>query len=364
LFTYRGRSMRAIDDHLEKVLHGSETAQRHQGAQILIADTTFRDEQRLRHNPGLLADQAQVEIWRSAALPVARRVQLARRLAELGVDLVEAGFGNSSDDLPILRAVSSEFEDGGPIVSALVRTLGPDESIAGAGKAVSVAARPRLHLITGAEELVDDRGRFRQPPEQLLDAGRSAVARALQITGDVEFSPPRATKAAVEIAAAWAQMAIEEGAKTINVRTTEAYTDPAGFRAFLRELMLLVPGSRGVNFSADVFVPQLRGRQALDAALACAEAAIEEGCCQVKCAVHGIAATPGHVPLEILAFNIWLRKQFGESELWTNFNPKRLLCTSESIAAAKGFDIPPTQPLVGRSPTAPSRIDQMSVNIG
>jgi 2-isopropylmalate synthase len=325
-------------------------------ARVLIADTTIRDEHLLTENAQLLADLQRSEVWRSAALSVSKRALIARQLSELGVDLIEAGFGDPGEDLSPLEAVASEFRDDGPVISAAVRALGDEERLAAVWDAISPAAKPRLHLYTAANDLVDDQGRFRRHPQQLLDETRSAVASARQLVEDIEFSPPRTTVSAAEIAAEWTQVAIEEGAKTINVRTADERGDPEAFRTVLLELIRLVPNSHAVDFSADPFVRNLRGGKAA-AALSCAEAAIEVGCRQVKCAFHGIAGTPGHVPLELLSFKLWLRKHLGESHLWTGVDPTKLCQASEQIAAAKGLDIPPTQPLVGANMIDPQLAD-------
>jgi len=326
-------------------------------ARVSIADTTIRDEHLLTGDAQLLADLRRSEVWRSPALPVPERVLIARQLSELGVDLIEAGFGDSQDDLMPLQAVASEFRDGGPVISVAVRALGDEERLAAARDAIATAAKPRLNLYVAANDLVDDLGRFRRHPQQLLDETRSAVARAKQLVEDVEFSPPRTTVNAVEIAVELTQVAIEEGAKTINVRTADERGDPEAFRTVLLELIRLVPGSHAVDFSADPFVRNLRGGKASAAALSCAEAAIEAGCRQLKCAFHGIAGTPGHLPLELFTFNIWLRKHLGESHLWTGVDPTKLCQASERIAAAKGLDIPPTQPLVGANTIDPQLAD-------
>jgi 2-isopropylmalate synthase len=324
---------------------------------VVIADTTLRDEHLVARDPRLLADKPLAEIWRSNALPTAKRILVARQLATLGVDVIEAGFGDATDGLGSLRGIASEFRQEGPEISGLVRTLAGFEQLADASKAVSAAARPRIHLYTTPSELVDDSGRFRRQPRQLLDEAQAAVEQARHHVDNVEFSPPQGGRDYLDITAEWAQAAIAAGAKTINLRTTAEYASASEYRAVLLELFQLVPQSQDVIISADPFVPHLRGAEAMSMALESAEAAIDAGCRQIKCAFHGIAGTPGHAPLELIAFNLWLRHQLGESPLQTNIDTHKLLATSNLIADAKGFDLPPTQPLVGTEAIDPQPSD-------
>jgi 2-isopropylmalate synthase len=329
--------------------------ERSAGERVLIADTTLRDEHLVARDPRLLADKSLTEIWRSNTLPIAKRVVVARQLAALGVDVIEAGFGDTTSGLDAIHALACEFQDEGPVVSVLVRTMGSLDQIDASWKAVSAAARPRIHLYTSASDLVDDFGHFRTDPQRLFDDARAAIERAKSYTGDVEFSPPRTASSDVEIIAEWTQVAINEGVRTINVRTTDEYATPEGYRAVLLELSRLAPQCQDVTLSADPFVAHLRGAEAMAAALECAETAVGAGCRQVKCAFHGVAGTPGHAPLELIAFNVWLRNHLGKSALWTHTDTRRILATSDVVADAKGYDVPPSQPLVGSEATNPQR---------
>jgi 2-isopropylmalate synthase len=318
----------------------SMTGVRAEPERVAIADTTIRDEHLPSAENRLLVDRYQAEIWRSRSTPLDKRVLVARQLGSLGVDVIEAGFAESSEGPAPLRAVADQFRDGGPVVSATIRTMAGEESLARCWRAVSVAARPRLHLFTAAADLSDPWGRLRMSPARLLDDARRAVARAVARAEEVEFSPPRTEKNAIDVAAEWTEAAIEEGARVINIRTTDEYADPEGFRAVIEEMARLAPASTEVVLSADPFVPHLRGTEATLAALACATAALDAGCRQLKCAFNGIAATPGHVPLELAAFEIWSRNQLGESGLRTGLEMSKLLATAELIAEAKGVELP------------------------
>jgi 2-isopropylmalate synthase len=324
---------------------------------VLIADTTLRDEHLVTRDPRLLADKPLEEIWRSSALPIPKRVLVARQLAVLGVDVMEAGFGDTKDGLAPLRAIASEFRQGGPKISGLVRALAGLEQLVATATALSEAARPRLHLYTTPAELVDDSGHLRRSRRQLLDEVRAAIERAKHHVDDIEFSPPQASRDNLDLTAEWTQAAVAAGARTINVRTTAEYANPDAYKAVLRELFRLAPVGDEIVISADAFVPHLRGAEAISMALECADAALDVGCHQVKCAFYGVAGTPGHAPLELVAFNLWLRRRLGESQRRTTINTDQLLPTGKLVADAKGLDIPATQPLLGTEATNPQPSD-------
>ena len=323
---------------------------------VLIADTTLRDEHLLARNPRLLSDRPGREVWRSCALSRARRLELVRELEALGVDIIEAGFGNTIEETAVLSAVAAQFERSGPIVSGLVSASASRDRLQATAEAVARAARGRVHLYVDTDELIAEAARCRDAAPRALERSLAAIGLVRRHVEDVEFSPPQATVEAAEIAAQWARAAIEAGARTINVRSG-ACVDPGSYFALTRKVRRLSAPSPGVIFSADPYVAGLRGGEALNVATACAEAAMEAGCSQLKCAFHGIAATPGHPPLELLSFRIWLRRRLQGDRLWTGIDTGRLLSTSRAVAEAKALDLPCTQPLVGKSTVAPSPSD-------
>jgi 2-isopropylmalate synthase len=323
---------------------------------VLIADTTLRDEHLISGDPWLLAERGGLDVWRSRPLPLGTRIEVARELAALGVDVIEAGFAEAPESAAAIRALASEFEEEGPIVSGLVNAFAEPEHLREAAQAVAAADRPRVHIYANASDLVDETGDHRRRPPILLAEALTAIECLKGEVDDIEFSPPQTNVEAIEVAAVWARGAIEAGARTINLRCVLDGPEPEPSLALISELRRLVPLA-GVTLSADLFASHLRGAEAFNLATGCAEAALEAGCGQVKCAFHGIAATPGHPSLEMLAFQTWLRNHLHESHLWTSVDTTRLLRTSSVVAAAKGFELPPSQPLVGEDTTAPDPAD-------
>jgi 2-isopropylmalate synthase len=275
-------------------------------------------------------------------------------MADLGVDVIEAGFGDSDEGTEAIALLAKRFSKTGPRVSGLVSASGPRERVKATVEAVAPARKPRVHLYADTGELTDGAGRLRPDAGRALDKALAAVEYVRRRGCEVEFSPPRTSLEAVEIAAGWTRAAIDAGAQTINFRSNSGCERPEDYLALLAELRRLAPPPRDVTVSADPFAQHARGSGALNQATASAEAALEVGCRQVKCAFHGIAATPGHPSLELLAFQIWLRGRLRESRLWTGVDTARLVATSEVVAAAKGLEVPPSQPLVGKETIAPS----------
>jgi len=322
--------------------------------QVRIADTTLRDEHLVAADPRLVTTRTLRDIWRSNPLSVETRRKLAQQLSALHVDVLEAGIGDTAAGLDAIRELAQELSEGGPVVSGLVRALADHAMLDTTGQALAIADRSRIHLYTATSDLLDEDGYFRSQPLQLLDAALRNIAHAHTYTADVEFSPPQVGPEHVELIAEWAAAAVNEGARTINIRTFSAATNPSEYGEILQALKSHAP-SDDVVWSGDVFIPHLRGTEALNVAVRCAEEAIEAGCRQIKCAMHGIAGTPGHVPLELIAFGIWLRNHTQTSQLWTSIYMHELISTSDLVADAKGTDIPPTQPLVGSDVIEPKR---------
>ncbi|MGN6814529.1 MAG: hypothetical protein ACTHK3_00355 [Solirubrobacterales bacterium] len=335
----------------------AQTVTENMAGHVLIADTTLRDEHLLSRNQHLLASESGKEIWRSRALSRPRHLEVAGWLAELGVDVIEAGFGDSDEGIEAIAALAECFAESGPRVSGLVSATGPYDRVKATVEALVPARQPRVHLYVDAAELVDSMGRLRPSAGRMLDQALLAVEYARHSGCEVEFSPPRTSLEMVGVAAEGVRAAIDAGAQTINLRSGPDSEQPEEYLALLAELRRLAPPPRGVVISADPFAPVARGGKALNQATACAEAALEAGCRQVKCAFHGVAGTPGHPSLELLAFKAWMRGHLRESHLWTHVDPTRIVATSEAVAEAKGLELPPSQPLVGQETIAPHPTD-------
>jgi 2-isopropylmalate synthase len=334
------------------------TERRERDGALIVADTTVRDEclvdRSLQRNR---PRSPEGELWRMGAAAPLAIVDSVAELARLGVDVIEAGFACVSEwSFGVVEAVARELRSDGPVVSSLVAVDGATAGVDRAWAAVRGAARPRLHVFTTNEHATDADGTPR-PAEALLTETREAVERAHSYTADVEFSPIQADGDFAELVAAMADVAVEAGATVINIRTCGTPADYATtYRELLAELLRTAPALRDVTLSADPFSRVHRGVAASDDALACAQVAIDLGARQIKCAMHGVAATTGHVRMEELSLRAW-SGSLATAPVRTRLDHRVLLAASAKIAAIKGYEVNPSDPFAGSELTSPSPRD-------
>src|ERR1700680_626479 len=188
---------------------------------VLIFDTTLRDGEQ---SPGISLNKQE-------------KLEIAQQLARLGVDVIEAGFPiTSPGDFDAVQEIARTVE--GPIIAGLARTHVAD--IDAAWNAVKDAARPRIHTFISTSD-IHIQYQLRTTREDVKGQARAAVAHARQYCDDVEFSPMDATRAEVEFTAEVCQIAIDEGATTINIPDTVGYAVPHEYADFLGRLYELVP---------------------------------------------------------------------------------------------------------------------------
>src|SRR2546423_14098214 len=196
---------------------------------IIIFDTTLRDGEQ---SPGI-------------SLNAAEKLEIAHQLARLGVDVIEAGFPIASPgDFEAVRAIAREVH--GPVIAGLARAHAAD--IERAAEAVRDAERPRVHTFISTSDIHIEY-QLQSTREDVKGSARAAVAHARSLVEDVEFSPMDATRADVEFTAEVLQIAIDEGATTINIPDTVGYAMPDEYARFLGRLYELVPDLRGVVLS-------------------------------------------------------------------------------------------------------------------
>src|ERR671916_1255765 len=177
---------------------------------VLIFDTTLRDG---GQSPGI-------------SLNTAEKLEIAHQLARLGVDVIEAGFPIASPgDFEAVQAIARDVE--GPIIAGLARAHTADVERAAA--AVRDAARPRIHTFISTSDIHIEH-QLRATREDVKAGARAAVAHARSLCDDVEFSPMDATRADLEFTGEVVQIALDEGATTINIPDTVGYTMPDEYK--------------------------------------------------------------------------------------------------------------------------------------
>ena len=287
---------------------------------VVLFDTTLRDGEQ---SPGI-------------SLNVAEKLEVAHQLARLGVDVIEAGFpATSPGDFEAVQAIAREVE--GPIVAGLARTHTADIDIA--ADAVRDAARGRIHTFISTSD-IHIIHQLRISREDVKGQARAAVAHARSLVDDVEFSPMDATRADLEFTAEVVQIAIDEGATTINIPDTVGYTMPHEFDAYLRRLYELAPGLRDVTLSVHC-------HDDLGLAVANSFAGVLAGARQVECAVNGIGERAGNAALEEIIMLLHTR---GDAVgLTTGAVSTEISRTSRLVSRLTGYAVQPNKAIVGRN---------------
>ena len=223
---------------------------------IRIFDTTLRDGEQ---SPG-------------CSMNLTEKLTLARQLAKLGVDIIEAGFPIASEgDLQAVKSIAQNVRE--PVICALARTSPAD--IEHAQEALAPAARPRIHTFIATSDIHLEH-KLRMSREQVLEEVDRAVRQARRHVDDVEFSAEDATRSDWDYLVQVFSVALEAGASTLNVPDTVGYTTPKEYFTLIEFLRQQIPGSENAIFS-------LHCHNDLGLAVANSLAAIRAGARQVEC---------------------------------------------------------------------------------
>ena len=250
-------------------------------ARVVVFDTTLRDGEQA---PGFTMD-------------VPTKVTLARRLDEIGVDVIEAGFPIASPaDSEAVRQVSQQVRR--PVIAALSRCQRQD--IEEAARALEPAERSRIHTFIATSDL-HLKSKLRISREDCLQAIVDAVRLARRFTDDIEFSAEDATRSDMDFLCRVVETAIAEGSTTINLPDTVGYGTPDETREFFEEIRAKVPNADRAVFSAHC-------HDDLGLAVANSLAAIQGGARQVECTINGIGERAGNAALEEIVMALRVRR--------------------------------------------------------
>jgi 2-isopropylmalate synthase len=296
---------------------------------VRIFDTTLRDGEQC---PG-------------ATMTSAEKLEVARALARLGVDVIEAGFPAASpDDLAAVRsiaqtvgtrAVEGRPSNDPPIICGLARASRGD--IDRAYEAVKIAARPRVHLFLATSEL-HMKHKLRMTPADVLARVSEMVAHTKALCDDVEFSPEDAGRSEPAFLYEVLERAIKAGATTLNIPDTVGYTTPDEFGAMIRGIRDNVPGAKDVVLSVHC-------HNDLGLATANALAGIMAGARQAEVTINGIGERAGNTSLEELVMTLVTRSaKFG---LKTGIDTTQLYRLSRLVSSVTGMVVQPNKAIVG-----------------
>jgi 2-isopropylmalate synthase len=286
---------------------------------VIIFDTTLRDGEQ---SPGI-------------SLNSVEKLEIAHQLSRLGVDVIEAGFPAASPgDFEAVQAIAREVH--GPVIAGLARAHAAD--IERAADAVRDAERPRVHTFISTSDIHIEH-QLQSTREDVKGSARAAVAHARSLVDDVEFSPMDATRADVEFTADVLQIALDEGATTINIPDTVGYAMPDEYARFLGRLYELVPDLRNAVLSVHC-------HDDLGLAVANSFAGVQAGARQVECAINGIGERAGNASLEEIVMLLKTREDAGFS---TGVNTREIARTSRMVSRLTGYPVQPNKAIVGRN---------------
>ncbi|HEY0715859.1 MAG TPA: 2-isopropylmalate synthase, partial [Polyangia bacterium] len=215
----------------------------------------------------------------------AEKLRLARKLVELGVDVMEAGFPAASEgDFEAVRSISSEGLD--VTVAALARCHTGD--IEAAARALEKSKRARIHTFI-ATSPIHLKHKLKKTEDEAMEAARKAVAQARKYFDDVEFSAEDATRTSPEVLIKFAEAVVDAGATTVNLPDTVGYTTPLEMAEFVSKV------SRALGNRAVVSV---HCHDDLGLAVANSLAGVQAGARQIECTVNGIGERAGNCSLE------------------------------------------------------------------
>ncbi len=286
--------------------------------QIFIFDSTLRDGEQ---TPG-------------ARLNFSEKLEVARQLARLGVDVIEAGFPVSSPgEFKAVREISRQVK--GPAICGLARCLQGD--IDAAWEAVRESEHPRIHVFLGSSD-IHMRYKLRQDPEICLQQAVDSVKYAKKYTSDVEYSPEDATRSDIQYLYRLLEEVIGAGATVINIPDTVGYAQPGEFGTLIRKIKENVPGMDRVTLSVHC-------HDDLGLAVANSLAAIENGARQVECNINGIGERAGNASLEEIAVALYIRKSYYPYH--TGLNLQEIYRTSRLVSKLTGIPVPVNKAVIG-----------------
>ncbi|MFC1967323.1 2-isopropylmalate synthase [Chloroflexota bacterium] len=285
---------------------------------VIIFDTTLRD-----------GEQAA-----GGTLNIQEKLEIARQLEKLGVDVIEPGFPASSQgDFESVKAIANEIRT--PVICPLAHA-NPD-AIDRAWEAVKGAERPRIHIFLSTSDM-HLIYQLKKNREEILEMARAMVARARKYVEEVEFSPMDASRTSPEYIYQILEAVIGAGATTLNIPDTVGYAVPDEFGGFIEGIFKNVP-------SIGQAVVSVHCHNDLGMAVANSLEAVRRGARQVECTINGIGERAGNASLEEIVMAIKTRQDF--FNLTTGIKTEQIYKTSRLVSDLTGFPVQPNKAIVG-----------------
>jgi len=285
---------------------------------VKIFDTTLRDGEQ---SPG-------------ASMNVAEKVQLAKQLARLGVDIIEAGFAIASPgDFEAIKTIGGEVE--GPVICSLARAK--EQDIKRAWEAVQDIPKRRIHTFHSTSD-IHLKYQFRIDRDEALKRSVEMVRLAKSFVDDVEFSPMDATRTDIGYLCDVVEAVIEAGALTVNIPDTVGYIIPSEFGTMIKELF-----DRVKNIERAVI--SVHCHNDLGLASSNSLAAVLSGAGQIECTINGIGERAGNCSMEEVVMAMRTRRDIFNAD--TNINTEEIMRSSRLVTKITGMSVQPNKAIVG-----------------
>jgi 2-isopropylmalate synthase len=285
---------------------------------VIIFDTTLRD-----------GEQAA-----GGTLNALEKLEIAKQLEKLNVDVIEAGFPiSSTGDFEAVRLIAKEVRK--PVICGLARAHPKD--IDRAWAAIKEAAHPRIHVFLSSSD-IHLGYQLKKSREEVLNTAAEMVKRAKKYTDDIEFSPMDASRTEPQYLYQILKAVIEAGATTVNITDTVGYAMPDEFGNLIEGIMQNVP-------NIDKAVVSVHCHNDLGMAVANSLEAVRRGARQVECTVNGIGERAGNASMEEIVMAINTRQDF--FHLATQVNTKQIYQASRLVSELTGFVVQPNKAIVG-----------------
>jgi 2-isopropylmalate synthase len=288
---------------------------------VRIFDTTLRDGEQA---PGCTMTRDE-------------KLEVARQLARMGVDIIEAGFPAASPgDWDAVHAIAQEIgTPDGPTICGLARAN--KEDIDSCWTAIEPAAKKRIHTFLATSDIHLEH-KLRMSRGQMLETIGEMVSYACSLCDNVEFSPEDAGRSDPQLLYEALKIAIECGATTLNIPDTVGYTTPEEYYTLIAGIRKHVPGIEQVVISTHC-------HDDLGLAVANSLAGVRAGARQVECTINGIGERAGNASLEEVVMALHTRHQF--FGLQTNIKTRELARASRLVSVCTGVHVPPNKAIVG-----------------
>ena len=285
---------------------------------VIIFDTTLRD-----------GEQAA-----GGTMNIQEKLEIAKQLEKLNVDVIEAGFPiNSQGDFEAVKLIAAEVRN--PIICALSHAR--PEAVDRAWEAVKEAARPRIHIFLSSSD-IHLLHQLKKSRDEILQTSRDMVVRAKKYTDDIEFSPMDASRTDPQYLYQIVEAVIDAGATTVNIPDTVGYAIPDEWGKRIEGIFHNVPNIQKAVISVHC-------HNDLGLAVANSLEAVRHGARQIECTVNGIGERAGNASMEEVVMAIRTRKDF--FNLSTGIDTTQIYSSSRLVSELTGFLVQPNKAIVG-----------------